>query len=197
VAAAGALLELGEVSPAARDVLARALRSEQVTASYWAADGLVNALVVAPALLPDVIATLDHWNDAIVEEASRAIAGRPPDEAIPPLLSAIVAGSAEMKRGALHALHEIGAAARGATGAIAAAMLDAHVLESSVLRVRVWAAGLVELVPVDHPGVKDATLLLLEDGSPWVRERAARAILALGSATEQDRERARSILDEA
>lgn len=195
-AAAGALLGVGEVSPEARDVLARALRSEQLAVSYWAAEGLVEALAVVPALLPDVLAMLDHGNDAIVEGASRAIAGRPPDEVIPPLLRALVAGSAEMKRGALHALGDVGAAARGATDAIAAAMLDAQVLAASDERVRVWAARLVELVPVDHPGVKDATLRLLGDGGPWVRERAAYAILALRSATEQDRELARSVLDE-
>jgi hypothetical protein len=39
-------------------------------------------------------------------------------------------------------------------------------------------------------------LLLLEDGSPWERERAAHAILALPSATAQERERARSVLDD-
>jgi len=75
-------------------------------------------------------------------------------------------------------------------------LLAARVFESREERRRVWAARLVERVPVDHPGVKDATRILLGDGSSWVRERAAHAILALPSATTEDRERARSVLDE-
>jgi HEAT repeat protein len=179
----------------AREVLVGALRTSDVAENYWAAEGLTDALPVLPVLVADVIAMLDHWNHAIVELGGYALSLRPLNEVIPLLLRALVGGSEGMKYGVLKALLATGSGAREAAHAIATAMFEAQVFESSGPRVPATAAMLVQTVPLDLPDVKAAVLLLLENGSSWARERAAHALLALGSAMEDERERARAELE--
>jgi len=195
VGVASSILRLVPSDGPALTELQTAIASQDVALRIWVADGINEAFLAWPSLLPCVIELLADWDDEVREDAARALAKRAKADAgvVAALLKVALTAEAKLLSGLLFALREIGSLASPLANEISATLARAEAWKHPEPIVRRLAANVAEAVPLG-PEVLPPLTELLTDKDDWVQEQAAKAILALPSSSDEDKARATETL---
>lgn len=195
VAAAGALLALGEPSPVAVRILLDARALSGVVIRFWAATGLADAVATNPLARAASVALFDDWDDAIREYVAHSLAALDADEIVPMLLASLPDRPDHARAGALLVLCILGPRARAHDATITSTLLEIGAFRSPTRELVRRAANVARAVPLDSADIVAALTPLLDSHDVWIAEQAADALLTLTRTPDQAAARARAVLE--